>query len=152
MFNQYVSLDELPRWDYNYYELAHFIAARWSKDPRRKVGAVLVGTDRRDVSLGVNGFPPGWVDGYLADRDFKNRWVLHAEQNAVHRARFSLALATAYITCPPCTQCAAILESVGVQQVICPTLDPDSSWYEQHKEVLDSNMHLVLVNGSPFSV
>ena len=137
--------DELARWTYNYYDMAHYIAAKWSKDPRRKVGAVLVGTDHRQISTGVNGLPPGWDDDLLLDRKQKNMWVLHAERNAIDRAQFDLMGSKLYVTSPPCTQCASSLVSAGVAHIFCPEPDYNSSWYEQQLASMKCGIRFTLI-------
>ena len=136
---------DLDPWDRRYYALAEHVAS-WSKDPRRKVGAALVGQDRRDVSLGCNGLPPGWDDSRMHDREWKNRWVIHAERNALDRARFDAKGATLYVTRTPCTQCASGLISSGVSRVVCPVPDAASSWQESQMAVVNhSGLNFVLI-------
>lgn len=56
--------DERPSWDSYFLGIAAAVAAR-ADCTRRKVGAVLVGTDRRIIETGYNGAPPGF-DGCLS--------------------------------------------------------------------------------------
>lgn len=135
----------LATWDRKYYEFALYIATKWSKDPRRKVGAVLCSSDYRCTSAGVNGLPPGFDDSLLLDRDKKNLWVLHAERNAIDRAYFDLKGSKMFVTSPPCIQCASSMVSVGVEMIFCPAPDPKSSWYEQQVAAQDCGARFILV-------
>ena len=96
----------------------------WSKDPSTKCGCVLV-KDRRIISTGYNGFPASLSDSLerYSDRDFKLATTIHAEKNAIFNAAkngSSSEDATAYITWPPCSQCASALIQAGVEKVVCP--------------------------------
>lgn len=106
-------------WDQRFLDLAHHIAT-WSKDPSTKVGAVLVGLDKRQVALGYNGFPPGVLDSAsrLSDRDIKLRYTIHAERNVLDNAHFPTQGATLYCTHPPCTSCALSIISKGIRRVV----------------------------------
>lgn len=75
------------RWDRHFLELA-LVNARMSKDPKTKVGAVIVGPDREVRAMGFNGFPRGIADtpARLEDRDLKLKLVVHAEMNAILNA------------------------------------------------------------------
>jgi deoxycytidylate deaminase len=49
--------------------------------------------------------------------------IIHAEKNAIFNAAkngSSSEGATAYVTWPPCSQCASALIQAGVEKVICP--------------------------------
>ena len=121
--------------DLRYYRLAEYIAG-WSKDPSTKVGAVLVGKDRRNVALGYNGFPPGIEDlpARLLDRKTKYALTMHAERNVLDNAGFCVVGATLYSTQIPCSECAKSIVSRGIVRVVCPdspTREPwasDSRW------------------------
>jgi dCMP deaminase len=56
-----------------------------SKDPNTKVGAVLVGPGGHGLCHGYNGFPRRVADTQerLANRELKNRLMVHAEMNAI---------------------------------------------------------------------
>ena len=74
-------------WDQRFLDLAEHIA-QWSKDPRTKVGAVIVDEKKRVVSVGYNGFPRGVDDNpdRYEDRTAKLLFVAHAERNALDNA------------------------------------------------------------------
>jgi dCMP deaminase len=93
------------------------------------VGCVLV-LDKRILSVGFNGFPRNLSDSLelYKDRNYKLAVTVHAEANAILNAAKNGAKTqscTAYVTFPPCSQCAAALIQAGVIQVICP--DPASA-------------------------
>ena len=48
-------------WDKRFLNLATEVAS-WSKDPSTQAGAVIVGPDKRIISVGFNGFPMGMPD------------------------------------------------------------------------------------------
>jgi dCMP deaminase len=102
----------------------------WSKDPSTRVGAVLVGKDRRDIALGYNGFPPGIADrtDRLNDRDVKLRLTQHAERNVLDNARFDVSGATLYTTFFVCAECAKSVVSRGIARVVCPPAADREPW------------------------
>ena len=61
----------MNKWNYRYFRLAQETAS-WSKDPNRKVGAVIIGDKGQIKSQGYNGFPRGIDDDieryYLCNR------------------------------------------------------------------------------------
>lgn len=109
------------KWDLRFLSSAREISS-WSKDPRRKVGCVIIDDDYNQLSGGFNGFPRGIADDHrLDDRPVKNRMIVHAEANAVAAAArngHSLKDATVYITHAPCPQCACLLIQAGVVRVV----------------------------------
>ena len=123
-------------WDVRFMELAH-LTGSWSKDPNEKVGCLLV-RDKNVLAGGFNGFPRGIVDdARLFDRDVKLQLIVHAEANSVASAALhghSVKGATAYITRPPCTQCAALLIQAGITKVIHLPSKPDSKWAANHAD------------------
>lgn len=110
----------ISHWDRRYYGLARHVAT-WSRDPTTKVGAVVVGADKRDVCFGFNGFPPGLADDWrLHDRDLKNLITRHAEANALDQCSFRPH--TIYVTHWPCVRagCSSAIISRGVRRVVAP--------------------------------
>lgn len=118
-------------WDARFLDLAHHVS-RWSKDPSTKVGAVLVGTDKRQVALGYNGFPPGVEDtpARLGMRDVRLRYTIHAERNVLDNAHFPSVGSTLYVTHPPCCSCALSIISKGVSRVVSSPMSSEfaSRW------------------------
>lgn len=107
------------KWDERFFEMASQVSS-WSKDSK-KVGCVIV-KDRRILSTGYNGFPPGVSDSAerLENKSLKRLLVQHAEANAVsHAARQGVSLegSTAYVTRPCCSQCMGLLVCAGVSEI-----------------------------------
>ena len=123
------------KWDERFMAMAE-LASLWSKDPRKQVGAILVSPDCRHVSIGYNGPPAGFDDEVLAvmDRDAKNRYMLHAETNAIANAATDVRGWTMYVTSAPCLPCAMAIHRAGVTRLVTPPLDPESNWHAEHVE------------------
>lgn len=121
----------ITKWDTRFMQLAETVAT-WSKDPARGVGAVLVRTNRTILSVGFNGFPRHVddTDERLNDPATKLAMTVHAEVNALLHAEGSAFNCTAYVTQPPCAQCAAALIQAGVDRVVGPPLRAESKWRE----------------------
>ena len=113
----------MSKWDDRFLKMAITVSA-WSKDPKRRVGAVIADADHRVVSVGYNGFPRGVDDSptLLEDSQQKLLRTLHAEVNALLFAARPVANCTTYVTYPPCSQCAAMLIQAGIARVV--TLRP----------------------------
>jgi dCMP deaminase len=106
-------------WDKRFLELADHIAL-WSKDPRTKVGAVVVDSKKRVVSLGYNGFPRGVsdYDKRYSDRPTKHLFVAHAERNALDNAPLMVDGCTLYVPLLPCNECAKSIIQKGIVRVV----------------------------------
>ena len=75
------TMSTLNKWDYRFLRMA-LMVSHYSKDPKSKIGAVLVSHDRRYLSYGYNGFPRGISDdGRLHDRELKRKLVDNPEEN-----------------------------------------------------------------------
>jgi dCMP deaminase len=116
-------------WDERFYGMAQYVAERFSKDPQRKVGAVLVSPDRRQTQVGYNGFPTGTPDvkAHLLDETTRQNLMVHAELNAVTQARFEVRGSTLYVTKFPCNVCAGVIANMGVARVVAPRPNYGSS-------------------------
>lgn len=111
----------MNHWDARFLALAEHVA-QWSKDPSTKCGAAVVRGRNEVVSLGYNG-PPSGVDDELAiaDRDIKLAVTVHAEKNALLKARDDVRGCTIYVwPMPPCAQCAAAIIQAGIRRVVAP--------------------------------
>ena len=113
----------VSHWDSRFMRIAKEVQS-WSKDPSTKCGCVLV-HDRRIISTGYNGLPAGLSDSLdrYQNREFKLATIIHAEKNAIFNAAKNGSLTegtTAYVTWPPCSQCASALIQAGVSKVVCP--------------------------------
>lgn len=118
----------LDKWDHRFIRIANEVQS-WSKDPSTKCGCVLV-KDRRILSTGYNGLPANLSDSLTRyqNREYKLATIIHAEKNAIFNAAKNGSTtegSTAYVTWPPCSQCASALIQAGVEKVVCP--DPATS-------------------------
>ena len=120
-------------WDARFMDMADLVAG-WSKDPSTQVGCIIVNPRRQVVSTGFNGFPRGVNDdpARYADRPTKYLMVLHAEQNAVLQAGGDVRGGTAYVTHPPCAQCAAVLIQAGIARIV--TREPSPALADRFRD------------------
>jgi len=128
--------ETVAKWDRRYFGLARRISY-WSKDPKAKVGAVLL--DRRGwpIALGYNGFPAGVEDDIekLEDSELKNQMIVHAEQNALLCAGSGARGGTLYIFGKSvCPRCAVLIIQAGVKRVLgiqpAPHANPNSDTHK----------------------
>lgn len=116
-----------PTFDEIFMHFAQNIA-KMSHCVKMKVGAVLI-KDTRIISIGYNG-PPAktyncdetWPDvGCPRDEKGGCSMALHAEHNAIIYAlknNVSVNETTLYVTLSPCLQCAKIILSVGIKEIV----------------------------------
>lgn len=112
-------------WD-QYFMLQAMLASFKSKDPSTKVGAVFVDKNHHQISMGYNGFIAGFNESQLPwgnDQnvpleDQKYAYVVHAESNAILHSSQCLEGTSAYITLFPCHECAKLLASIKVKEII----------------------------------
>lgn len=121
--------NELSQWDQRRLELAQFVA-KWSKDPKAQVGAVITDQQGRVIALGYNGFAERIEDSTerLADAEQKLEMIVHAEVNAVLIAGPSAKGGNLYVAGKPvCSRCAGIVIQSGIRRVIAKRpIDPES--------------------------
>jgi len=122
-------------WDLTFLAMAEIAMAR-SKDPRSQVGAILASPDCRRIAMGYNGPPPGFNDDVwgMMDRDTKNRYALHAEDNAIANAATDVRGWTLYVTKAPCLDCALAIRRAGITRLVTPPIDPNSLWADNQME------------------
>jgi len=127
----------IDKWDERFLELADTVS-RWSKDPSTKVGCVVVRPDLTIAGLGFNGFPRGMCDHkeLYEDREIKLSRTIHAEVNAVLNSA-ETEDCTAYVTAPPCCNCAVVLIQSGISRVVAkaPTAALLERWGDQFEKV-----------------
>jgi dCMP deaminase len=119
-------------WTEYYIGLLPAIASK-SKDPSTKVGCVIVGPNNNVISTGFNGFPKRVQDNpvefaHRYERPAKYTFTVHAEVNAVaNAAAHGIATqgATAYISWPPCAECAKVLIQAGIARIVFDKRNPD---------------------------
>jgi dCMP deaminase len=111
-------------WYKKFIELAKFHAS-WSKDPSKKIGAVIVNMESKTVlSIGYNGFPRGIsdTDERLNVRETKYKYVSHAEANSLYNAaRNGIKTEGASIFVyglPCCHECAKAIIQSGIKEVV----------------------------------
>lgn len=108
--------------DANFYIRIAQETAKLSYCNRRKVGAVLVSSDGRNIiAYGYNGTISGFPNVCeLPDGTTDNKHVLHAETNAIMKAARSgqpIDGASLYVTLSPCVECAKIIIQAGIKSV-----------------------------------
>lgn len=124
----------MPPADDHWMAFANGIAGQ-SRDPNRKVGAVVV-KNGQGFGAGCNGFvqraletPERW--------DEKHKWVVHAEEHALWAAGAHAIGSTLYVNYFPCSRCANLIALAGVDHLVAP--EPDFShhrWGEEWKRAL----------------
>lgn len=123
-------------WDTRYLEMAKLVST-WSKDPKAKVGAVVV-RNNRVVATGFNGLPSEVLDtkARLKNQNLKLNMTVHAEENALIVAGKEAEGATIYVHGKPvCCRCAGSIIQARIERVVAMSpnsrnLNPDSDWYE----------------------
>ncbi len=137
------------KWDKRFLDLAEHVA-QWSKDPRTKVGSVIVDEKKRVVSLGYNGFPRGVSDyaGRYENREVKHLFVAHAERNALDNAPLMVDGCTLYVSLLPCNECAKSIIQKGISRVVSyePDRDGDGfNWETTRSMFEEAGVSLTLV-------
>lgn len=121
----YFEVKSTISWD-EYFMLQAIMASFKSKDPATKVGCVFVDENNHQLSMGYNGFVSGINEKKLPWGKDKNQplehqkygYVVHSEANAILHSPRSLEGAKCYVTLFPCNECAKLLASVKVKEVI----------------------------------
>ena len=114
----YISWDE-------YFMAVAKLAGMRSKDPNTQVGACIVSSDNKILSMGYNGFPKGCSDDEFPwaregdTLDTKYVYTVHSELNAILNYRgASLEGAKIYVSLFPCNECAKAIIQSGIKTVI----------------------------------
>jgi dCMP deaminase len=132
-------------WD-EYFMLQAMIAALKSKDPSTKVGSVFVDKNNHQIAMGYNGFVAGIDESKLPWSKDKNDplefqkygYVVHSEANAILNAKRSIEGARVYVTLFPCNECAKLIASSKVKEVIyLSDKDRDSETNRIAKKIFD---------------
>lgn len=126
----------MNNWDEKFINLADHISS-WSKDPSRKIGAVITNSANNNIlSMGYNGFPVGVDDNRerLTDRTEKYKYIVHAEMNAIYNAAkngVSMEGATIYVTgLPVCSECMKALIQSGIKRIVSKYGEVPDNWAE----------------------
>ena len=121
----FIQPDSALSWD-EYFMLQAMTAAFRSKDPSTKVGSVFVDQNNHQITMGYNGFVAGideskmpWGKNKAVGLEFqKYAYVVHSEANAIIHSKRSLEGSRAYVTLFPCHECAKLISSSKVKEVI----------------------------------
>ena len=129
--------DNRPTWEQTFMEVARTVAKR-SKDPRTKVGAVLV-KNNCILATGYNGEQRGFLYAFDWSTPEKYDYVIHAEMNAIANAVYngagdSIRGSEIYLTLSPCSKCMLMLIQFGVAKVHYSTEYKD---FELAKKIAD---------------
>lgn len=139
-YDYILTIEHPDKWHERFLNLAKEIST-WSKDPSTKVGCIAVEPDqRRILSTGYNGFPPGIddTDERLKNRELKYIYTVHAEKNMIYNATangVSLSGSHVYVhNIGICPECAKALMSVGVSCVVLSkNRDKPQKWEDNFK-------------------
>ena len=111
-------------WD-EYFMGVAMLAAMRSKDPGTQVGACIVDSNNKILSIGYNGMPTGCSDDCMPwEREgeplhTKYLYVCHAELNAILNYNGgSLQGAKLYGTLFPCNECCKAIIQSGIKEII----------------------------------
>ena len=112
-------------WD-EYFMLQAMIGSYKSKDPNTKVGCVFVDKNNHQISMGYNGAVAGideskipWGNDRRVPLEMqKYGYVIHSEANAISHAKGSLEGSRAYVTLFPCNECAKLMATQKVAEII----------------------------------
>lgn len=114
-------------WDEFFIGIAKLSAGR-SKDPSTQVGACIVSSENRILSIGYNGTPNNFDDDMFpwnrdgeCQNETKYPYVCHAELNAILNypgTRKDLRGARVYVDLFPCNECAKAIIQAGISEVV----------------------------------
>lgn len=137
-------------WDEYFMGVAELSAMR-SKDPATQVGACIVNSENRILSVGYNGFPNGCSDDEFPwDKPSKDgkpfdpvkmkyMYVVHAELNAILNSKADLKGSTIYVSLFPCNECAKAIIQAGIKRIIYDSdKDNGAPFNTASKKMLDA--------------
>ncbi len=111
-------------WD-EYFMGVAILSGMRSKDPSTQVGACIVSSDNKILSMGYNGFPKGCSDDEFPwcregdPLDNKYFYSTHSELNAILNYRGgSLEGAKIYVSLFPCNECAKAIIQAGIKTIV----------------------------------
>lgn len=123
---KFMKRNDYLNWD-EYFMAIAMLSSMRSKDPNTQVGACIVGSDNRILSIGYNGTPNGFDDDTFPwerigdPKETKYLYVVHAERNAILNYRGNkkdLEGAKIYVDLFPCNECAKEIIQVGIKEVV----------------------------------
>ena len=110
---------EKPSWN-DYFMSMAILASSRSCDAQTKHGCVITDKKNRVLGIGYNSFPANLKDDKLPNlRPEKYKWMVHAERNALANCTIRPENGIAYITGPPCLDCAKSLYQEGIKNFVC---------------------------------
>ena len=119
--------DNYITWD-EYFMGVAALSAKRSKDPSTQVGACIVSSDNKILSMGYNGFPRGcsddefpWGKDSQAEDSYNAKYLYstHGELNAILNYRgTSLEGSKLYVTLFPCNECAKAIIQAGIRTIV----------------------------------
>lgn len=113
-------------WDEYFMSIAILSSMR-SKDNNTKVGACIVSSEHKVLSLGYNGMPIGVDDNEIPWKGNKDHvpyletkypYVCHAELNAILNSNHNLKGSTVYVTLFPCNECTKAIIQSGIKKIV----------------------------------
>ena len=112
-------------WDEYFMGIAQLSGMR-SKDPNSQVGACIVSSDNKILSMGYNGFPLGCSDEEFpwereGDQILETKYpfVTHGELNAILNYRGgSLEGTKLYVSLFPCNECTKAIIQAGIKTIV----------------------------------
>lgn len=126
-----------------YYMLAQYQAELFSKDPSKKVAAILIAPDTHQIlSTGYNGICRGLKeteDRWTRPRKYE--YVIHAEINSLcnaARSGIKVENSICVVTMFPCVDCCKALIQSGIDTIVCEKPDLNHErWGESFKISLE---------------
>ncbi len=121
----FIGVNTKLNWD-EYFMLQAMLASYKSKDPSTKVGCVFVDKNNHQITMGYNGAISGidetqmpWGNDKSVSLEFqKYGFVIHSEANAISHRNASLEGARGYVTLFPCNECAKLIATQKVSEII----------------------------------
>jgi len=91
-----------------------------SEDPFRKVGACIINSNGRVLSVGYNGLPSKFLtgEGFWQDREKRRMYMIHAEVNALSILKLRDDPYLIATTLLPCSSCASLIAAHGIKEVV----------------------------------
>lgn len=115
------------KWDRYGMRAARFFSKE-SEDPHVQVGAAILRPNGQLASEGWNGLPRRVHIGFMADRERRRPWMVHAEMNALLGMRESAEGYSIYIyPLLPCSTCAGAIIQAGITRVVTAGGEYDTS-------------------------
>ncbi len=131
-------------WDEYFMAIAQLSSMR-SKDPNTQVGACIIDSKNRIVSVGYNGLPNSIPDEAISwERSSasghlhtKYPYVVHAEANAIlNKNLVDLGGCRIYTILYPCCECAKLIIQSGIKEVVYLSNKYSGEWSFEAARIL----------------